>query len=145
MLDNVVGQYRLNLILLLAAVALVLLIACANLANLFAARGASRAREFAIRAAVGASRKQLVRQLLVESLVVALLGGALGFFVALWSRDLLAFLAPRDVARFQRSPSMRVYSCSPCSSRRSPVFSSVLARLAGFARRYSARAQIWRA
>lgn len=101
LLDNLVGKYRTNLGLLLGAVALVLLIACANLANLFAARGAAREREFAIRTAVGASRAQIVRQLLTESFVIALLGGALGFFIALWTRDALSILAPHNVARFQ--------------------------------------------
>jgi putative ABC transport system permease protein len=101
LLENLVGKYRTNLALLLGAVGLVLLIACANLANLFAARGAARAREFAIRAAVGASRGQIVRQLLVESFVIALLGGMLGVFIALWVRDGLIALAPHDIARFQ--------------------------------------------
>ena len=100
LLENLVGKYRTNLGLLLGAVGLVLLIACANLANLFAARGAARAREFAIRAAVGASRIQITRQLLVESFVVALLGGTLGFFIALWARDALVTLAPQSVSRF---------------------------------------------
>jgi putative ABC transport system permease protein len=100
LLENLVGKYRTNLGLLLGAVGLVLLIACANLANLFAARGAARAREFAIRTAVGASRVQIIRQLLIESFVVALLGGTLGFFIALWARDALIALAPQEVSRF---------------------------------------------
>ncbi|MGI8436570.1 MAG: ABC transporter permease, partial [Chthoniobacterales bacterium] len=100
LLENLVGGYRKNLALLLGAVALVLLIACANLANLFAARGPARAREFAIRAAVGASRSRIVRQLLIESGIVAALGGAGGYLLALWSRDALVALGPTDVARF---------------------------------------------
>jgi putative ABC transport system permease protein len=102
LLDNLVGKYKTNLALLLGAVAVVLLIACANLANLFAARGAARAREFAIHAAVGATRVQIVRKLLVEAFVVALLGGGLGFFLALWMRDAFVALSPQSVARFQQ-------------------------------------------
>jgi putative ABC transport system permease protein len=101
-LDNLVGKYWTNLALLLGAVALVLLIACANLANLFAARGAARAREFAIHTAVGATRGQIVRKLLTESFVVAVFGGTLGFFLVLWMRDLFVKVAPGGVARFQR-------------------------------------------
>jgi predicted permease len=100
LMENLVGKYRINLSLLLAAGALVLLIACANLANLFAARGAARVREFAIRAAVGARRTQIIRQLLIESLVIALLGGLFGYFIALWSRDILGLLAPQNLSRF---------------------------------------------
>jgi putative ABC transport system permease protein len=102
LLENLVGKYRTNLALLLSAVGLVLLIACANLANLFAARGAARAREFAIHAAVGATRWQIVRKLLIESFVIALMGGGVGFFLALWMRDLFVTLGPEGVARFQQ-------------------------------------------
>jgi putative ABC transport system permease protein len=102
--DSLVGEYRTNLALLLGAVSLVLLIACANVANLFAVRGAARAREFAIRFAIGASRGQLIRQLLLESLLVAILGGVGGFLLALWGRDALTTLGPQGVERFQQFP-----------------------------------------
>jgi putative ABC transport system permease protein len=102
LLENLVGKYRTNLGLLVGAVALVLLIACANLANLFAARGAARAREFAIHAAVGATRGQIIKKLFIESFLIALLGGMLGFFLAVWVRDGLIALSPGDVSRFQQ-------------------------------------------
>src|SRR5216117_2628036 len=102
LLDNIVGKYRTNLGLLFGAVGLVLLIACANLANLFAARGAARAREFAIHAAVGATRGQIIKKLLSESFLIALLGGALGFLFAVWVRSGLIALSPGDVSRFQQ-------------------------------------------
>jgi putative ABC transport system permease protein len=102
LLENLVGKYRTNLTLLLGAVGLVLLIACANLANLFAARGAARTREFAIHAAVGATRGQIIKKLLIESFLIALLGGTLGFFFAVWVRDGLIALSPGDVSRFQQ-------------------------------------------
>jgi len=102
LLENLVGKYRTNLGLLLGAVGLVLLIACANLANLFAARGAARARDFAIHAAVGATRGQIIKKLLIESFVIALLGGALGFLFAVWVRNGLIALSPGDVSRFHQ-------------------------------------------
>src|SRR5881398_2181720 len=101
LLDNLVGKYRTILGLLFVAVGLVLLIACANLANLFAAPGAARAREFAIHAVVGATRGQIIKKLLLESFLVALLGGALGFLFAIWVRNGLVGLSPGDVSRFQ--------------------------------------------
>src|SRR5947199_10844582 len=79
LLENLVGKYRTNLGLLLGAVGLVLLIACANLANLFAARGAARATEFAIQAAVRATRGQIIKKPLIKRYLVALLAAPIDF------------------------------------------------------------------
>ncbi|HEX4640426.1 MAG TPA: ABC transporter permease [Chthoniobacterales bacterium] len=101
LLENLLGNYRTSLALLLGAVALVLLIACANLANLLAVRGAARAREFAVRAAMGAGRGQIIRQLLIESFVISLIGGGLGLVFATWGRDALVAFAPAGAPRFE--------------------------------------------
>ncbi len=100
--EQMTGHVRTALLVLLGAVGAVLLIACANVANLLLARGAEREREFAIRAAIGAGRIRLARQTLTESLLLASLGCAGGLLLAGWGIDLIASLSPGNIPRIEQ-------------------------------------------
>jgi putative ABC transport system permease protein len=99
--DSLIEKYRPMLWLLEGAVVLILLITCANIANLLLVRTAAREKEIAMRAALGASRGRLIAQLLTESAVLALLGGALGCLIAFYSKDAIIALCPANFPRLQ--------------------------------------------
>jgi predicted permease len=115
--DYVVGSVRPALLILFVAVGLVLLIACANVANLLLARATTRAREIAVRIAVGAGRARVVRQLLTESVLLACLGGGFGLVFAFWSLGVLRRLNPGDIPHLKNisiDPAVLVFAIVLC-------------------------------
>jgi putative ABC transport system permease protein len=129
MRESMVENVRTALLILLGAVALVLLIACANVANLLLARAAVRQKELAIRAAVGAGRWRMVRQLLTESVILSGIGGAMGFALGIWGVRFLLLVAPGNIPRLtDQDGALRAI---PLLDWRVAAFSTAVAALTG--------------
>jgi len=130
LLDRAVSRVRMQLIFLYGAVVCVLLVTCANVVNLFIAHAAGRRDELATRAALGASRARLVRQLLTESLIVAVIGGGLGFVLAVRGVPVLLSLAPVDLPRLKEiGVDWRTFSFTLAMSLAAGVICGLLASL----------------
>ena len=130
MRDQLTRSSREPLLILLGAVALVLLVACANVANLLLARGAARQHEFAVRRALGGGRGRLLRQLAIEHMVLALAGGAAGLLMAWWSIGILRTAAAPYVPRIDElSIDVRVLAVTAAVSLAAAVLFGVVPAL----------------
>lgn len=130
--EEIVGDIRPALFILLGAVALVLLIACGNVANLLLARAEMRGREVATRAALGAARGRLFRQLLTESLLLAGIGGGLGLLIAIWGSEALLRLSPANLPRIDEvGPDLRVLLFTAAVSMLTGVIFGILPAMRG--------------
>ena len=126
--EQVVGDVRRALLVLLGSVALVLLSACANAANILLTRAAGREKEMAIRTALGAGGKRLVRQLLTESILLAMMGGAAGLLLARWTLQVMRVINPGNIPRLEDIEIKAGVWPSPSPSRWSLVFCSAWRR-----------------
>jgi predicted permease len=127
LIGSMVGQARSGLLMLCAMAGCVLLVACLNLANLFLARSLSRRKELGIRAALGAGRWHIIKQLLVESLILAVIGGAAGLLLAVWGLDILKRFLPTTIPRIdQISLDLRVLVFAAIGSVFAGTFSGLL-------------------